>query len=143
MSLALQEGHKALPDCLPNPPVGAVLVNAGKVVACGHTQVPGGPHAEIMAINAASGDLSQAELYVTLEPCSFHGRTPSCAGAIIERGIRVVHVAMIDPDVRNAGRGLAMLRAAGVEVRLGALADEAMRQLRPYLALPANGSSAT
>jgi pyrimidine deaminase RibD-like protein len=138
MREALREGRRALPACLPNPPVGAVLVRGGAIVARGFTQAPGQPHAEAQVLAAVPGDLADAVLYVTLEPCSFHGRTPSCAAAIVERGLRVVHVALTDPDPRNDGRGLRMLREAGVEVHVGALRSEAARELGPYLALPAN-----
>lgn len=131
---ALREGRHALPACLPNPPVGCVLVRDGKVVARGHTQLPGLPHAEAMALQMLEGDLSDVTAYVTLEPCSFHGRTPSCARALIARGVRKVVVAAIDPDIRNNGKGIELLRAAGIEVRLGVLAREALEDLGPYLA---------
>src|SRR4051812_40296985 len=79
MSLALAEGRKALPDCIPNPPVGCVLVRDGRVVASGYTNRPGQPHAEAMALSQLAGLLSDVTAFVTLEPCSFRGRTPSCA----------------------------------------------------------------
>jgi riboflavin biosynthesis protein RibD len=135
---ALSEGRMALPACLPNPPVGCVLVQSGAIIGRGHTQPPGGPHAEIGALAASQGDLADATLYVTLEPCSFHGRTPSCAQAIIARGIRNVVVAIIDPDPRNNGAGIEKLRAAGIDVRLGIMEEEARADLGPYLNLPAN-----
>jgi len=138
MRLALEEGRRALPACLPNPPVGAVLVRHGEVIARGYTQPPGQPHAEAMALAQVTGDLSDCVMYVTLEPCSFHGRTASCAEALLARGIRLVCVALTDPDERNAGKGLERLRAAGIPVFLGTLAGEAHQDLRPYLNLPAN-----
>lgn len=138
MRLALTEGRRALPACLPNPPVGAVLVRDGQVIATGFTQPPGRPHAEAMALAQVDGDLSDAVLYVTLEPCSFHGRTPSCADAVLARGLRTLTVAIIDPDPRNAGKGIEQLRAASVAVFLGTLAAEAKADLGPYLNLPAN-----
>ena len=95
MRAALLEGRKALPLCLPNPPVGCVLVKAEKIIASGHTQAPGMNHAEAMALAQISGDLTGVTAYVTLEPCSFHGRTPSCAKAIIASGIDRVVVAML------------------------------------------------
>ncbi len=140
MRLALEEGRRALPGCLPNPPVGAVLVRGDEVIARGYTQPPGQPHAEAMALAQVTGDLSDCLLYVTLEPCSFHGRTPPCADAAIERGLKTVCVALVDPDPRNDGKGLERLRAAGVAVWLGTLAPEAQRDLGPYLNLPANRS---
>lgn len=138
MRAALEEGRRALPACLPNPPVGAVIVRDGAIVARGFTQPPGRPHAEAMALAQVAGDLSDCVMYVTLEPCSFHGRTPSCAEAIVERGLKVVCVAIPDPDSRNAGKGLERLRAAGVAVYLGALAAQAQSDLGPHLDLPEN-----
>lgn len=138
MRMALEEGRKALPGCLPNPPVGCVLVRDGLIVAQAHTQAPGHPHAEAGALVMMEGDLADVTAYVTLEPCSFHGRTPSCAKGLIERGVRRVVVALIDPDPRNQGRGLQMLRDAAIEVRLGVCEREAIRDLASWLALPEN-----
>jgi pyrimidine deaminase RibD-like protein len=138
MQLALVEGRRALPACLPNPPVGAVLVRDGTVLATGYTQPPGQPHAEIMALAQVDGDLADAQLYVTLEPCSFHGRTPSCADALLARGLKTVTVALLDPDARNAGKGVERLRAGGVAVYLGLLAAQARQEIGRYLDLPAN-----
>lgn len=143
MRAALEEGRRALPSCLPNPPVGAVIVRNGAIIARGYTQPPGRPHAEAMALAQVPGDLDDCVMYVTLEPCSFHGRTPSCAEGLIERGMKVVCVALPDPDDRNAGKGLERLRAAGVAVFLGALAREAQDDLGPYLNLPANRPAKT
>lgn len=138
MRVALEEGRRALPACLPNPPVGAVLVRGGEIVARGYTQPPGQPHAESMAFAQVDGDLSDCVLYVTLEPCSFRGRTPSCAEALIARGVKVACVAIPDPDPRNDGKGLERLRGAGVAVFVGLLAGDAQADLGPYLNLPAN-----
>jgi riboflavin biosynthesis protein RibD len=138
MSQALSEGRKALPACLPNPPVGCVLVQGGSIIGRGHTQPPGGAHAEIGALAALRGEAGTATLFVTLEPCSFHGRTPSCAEAIIASGIRTVVVAILDPDPRNSGAGIEKLRAAGIEVRVGPMQEQAQADLGPYLNLPAN-----
>jgi pyrimidine deaminase RibD-like protein len=115
-----------------------VLVRRGELLARGHTQAPGEPHAEIMALEQIPGDLSDVELYVTLEPCSFRGRTPSCAEALLARGIRTVTVALLDPDPRNAGKGIERLRAGGVTVFCGTLAAQACREMGPYLNLPEN-----
>lgn len=134
MHLALVEGRKALPACLPNPPIGCVLVQDGRVVASGFTQPPGELHAEAMALSQVSGDLSDAIAYVTLEPCSFHGRTPSCARALVGRGIQRVVVATLDPDPRNSGAGIEILRAAGVDVSVGVLEHRALGDVGPYLA---------
>ncbi|UCJ15284.1 bifunctional diaminohydroxyphosphoribosylaminopyrimidine deaminase/5-amino-6-(5-phosphoribosylamino)uracil reductase RibD [Pseudomonas sp. MM211] len=134
MSLALAEGRQALPACLPNPPVGCVLVREGRVVSRGHTQAPGQHHAEAMALAQLPARSQQGlTAYVTLEPCSFHGRTPSCAQALVSQGIERVFIAMLDPDPRNAGAGARILVDAGIEVVIGVSADEAERDLREYL----------
>jgi pyrimidine deaminase RibD-like protein len=87
---------------------------------------------------AASGNLADATLFVTLEPCSFQGRTPSCAEAIVAAGIRSVVVAIIDPDPRNNGAGIEKLRAAGINVQVGLMDKEAQVDLAPHLNLPSN-----
>ena len=132
MRAALTEGRKALPLCLPNPPVGCVLVKAGAIVARGHTQQPGLHHAEAMALSQVLGDLTNVTAYVTLEPCSFQGRTPSCAKALVTSGIRQIVVAMLDPDPRNSGAGIRILEAGGVNVFVGLLECEAIADLSPY-----------
>jgi pyrimidine deaminase RibD-like protein len=138
MRLALAEGRRALPACLPNPPVGCVLARDGQVIASGFTNPPGAHHAEAMALAQLDGDLSDVVAYVTLEPCSFDGRTPSCADALVARGIRRVVIGIVDPDSRNVGAGIVRLRDAGVEVEVGVQANEARSDLEQYLALAAN-----
>nr|WP_256357499.1 bifunctional diaminohydroxyphosphoribosylaminopyrimidine deaminase/5-amino-6-(5-phosphoribosylamino)uracil reductase RibD [Halomonas sp. 18071143] len=133
MKLALCESKKALPECLPNPPVGCVLIRDGVTVSVGHTRAPGKCHAEADALANYSGPLSELTAYVTLEPCSFHGRTPACADALIAHGIECVVVALIDPDPRNNGRGLEKLRQAGIEVIEGVCEEEASEILGVYL----------
>jgi len=133
MRLALIEGRKALPLCRPNPPVGCVVVRGGEVVAAGYTQPPYQPHAEPMALRELHGDLLDATMFVTLEPCAFHQRTPSCAQEMIARRVGAVYVALIDPHPRNRGAGIALLRDAGIAVMTGLLEDEARAQLGPYL----------
>lgn len=138
MAEALIESRKALPACRPNPPVGCVIVGGGRIVARGFTGPPGAPHAEAAAISLLgvphdNGDLAA---FVTLEPCAFAGRTPSCAKALVERGIGAVFVGIIDPDPRNSGSGLQLLRDAGVTVELGLLEDEIRAFLEPYLIVP-------
>src|SRR5262249_30151060 len=135
MAEALAESGKALPLCRPNPPVGCVIVSAGRIVARGFTGPPGEPHAEAAAI-LSLGDGGGAEglaAFVTLEPCAFVGRTPSCAQALVDRGISSVFVGIIDPDPRNSGNGLQMLRDAGVAVELGILESAIRSFLSPYL----------
>ncbi len=129
MREALVEGRRALPACRPNPPVGCVIVRGGVVVARGHTQPPYQPHAEPMALAQLEGPLDDAIAFVTLEPCAFHGRTPSCAAEMIRRRVGTTYVAMVDPHPRNRGQGIAMLREAGLTVHIGLLEDEARADL--------------
>lgn len=129
MREALLEGRRALPACRPNPPVGCVLVRGGAIVARGHTQPPYQPHAEPMALAQVEGPLGDVTAFVTLEPCAFHQRTPSCARELIRRGVGRVVVAMLDPHPKNRGRGVEMLRDAGVEVTTGVLEAEARTDL--------------
>jgi pyrimidine deaminase RibD-like protein len=129
---AVREGQKALPGCLPNPPVGCVIVLHGREIARGHTSPPGHPHAEATALKLTNQSAG-ASVYVTLEPCSFEGRTPSCAEALIKAGVSRVYVGIIDPHPRNRGRGIELLRAAGISVEVGILGREVERFLSPYL----------
>jgi pyrimidine deaminase RibD-like protein len=133
MRAAIAEGKQALPACRPNPPVGCVLVRAGVIVARGFTQPPYRPHAEPMALSQLDGDLEDVIAFVTLEPCAFHQRTPSCAKEMIARRVGRVYVALIDPHPKNQGRGIEMLREAGIRVVTDFLADEARPHLGPYL----------
>jgi diaminohydroxyphosphoribosylaminopyrimidine deaminase / 5-amino-6-(5-phosphoribosylamino)uracil reductase len=105
----------------PNPMVGAVVVKAGKVVAEGYHVAAGLPHAERIALDRAGKGARGATLYVTLEPCTHHGRTPPCTPAVVESGVRRVVVAMEDPNPLVKGRGIARLRDEGIEVRKGVL----------------------
>jgi diaminohydroxyphosphoribosylaminopyrimidine deaminase/5-amino-6-(5-phosphoribosylamino)uracil reductase len=128
MLLALREARRGLGRTSPNPAVGAVIVSArGKVLARGWHRAAGCPHAEIEAIRklARPGLARGASLYVTLEPCSTHGRTPPCVDAIIAAGFARVVAGAIDPNPDHGGRGLDRLRAAGIEVVSGVLAAEA------------------
>src|SRR5471032_1077077 len=133
MQLALAQGRLALPDCIPNPPVGCVLVKDNVVIAQGYTQAPGFHHAEAMALSLLTNGCSGVTAFVTLEPCSFHGRTPSCAQALVERGVERVVVGMLDPDPRNAGAGIKILQDAGITVVVGVLAEEAAQDLSGFL----------
>ncbi|HVW27528.1 MAG TPA: bifunctional diaminohydroxyphosphoribosylaminopyrimidine deaminase/5-amino-6-(5-phosphoribosylamino)uracil reductase RibD [Polyangiaceae bacterium] len=133
MREAIAEGQKALPACRPNPPVGCVLVRGGVIVARGYTQPPYQPHAEPAALRQLEGDLPDVTAFVTLEPCAFHQRTPSCAKEMIARRIGYVYVALIDPHPKNQGRGIQMLRDAGIPVVTDFLSDEARPHLAPYL----------
>lgn len=109
----------------PNPRVGAVIVESGEIVAKGHFEHDGGPHAERQALATLGRDPKEdAVLYVTLEPCSTHGRTGACTGAIIESGIRRVVVGSMDPTPEHRGNGLRVLEKAGIEVSSGVLETE-------------------
>ncbi|MDW8290981.1 MAG: bifunctional diaminohydroxyphosphoribosylaminopyrimidine deaminase/5-amino-6-(5-phosphoribosylamino)uracil reductase RibD [Armatimonadota bacterium] len=112
----------------PNPMVGAVLVKDGRIVGEGYHRRAGMPHAEVEALRRAGEQARGATLYVNLEPCSHWGRTPPCADAIIEAGVRCVYAAMQDPNPLVAGKGFARLHEAGVEVHVGVLEEQA-RQL--------------
>jgi len=112
----------------PNPMVGATIVKDGKIIGEGWHEVFGGPHAEINAIRKARESVKDATLYVSLEPCSYHGKTPACSLEIIKQGFKKVFVATPDPNPLVAGRGVEMLRHAGIEVETGLLETEA-RQL--------------
>src|SRR5262249_9128467 len=127
MALALSLGRRELGRTWPNPAVGAVLVREGNVVGRGWTQAGGRPHAEPEALRRAAGLARDGTLYVTLEPCSHHGRTPPCADAIIAAGVRRVVSAMEDPNPEVAGAGHARLRAHGIEVEVGSGGDAARR----------------
>ena len=116
----------------PNPAVGAVIVNGSRIVGEGATQPPGGPHAEVMALREAGEQARGATMYVTLEPCAHFGRTPPCTDTLIEAGLARVVVAVGDPDLRVAGRGLNQLREAGIEVSLGDGAAEGAIHYEAY-----------
>ena len=135
MAAALTESRKALPACQPNPPVGCVIVSEDQILSRGFTGAPGEPHAEASSIASLSYSGSAAALsaFVTLEPCAFQGRTPSCAMALIDRGIGLVCVGIVDPDPRNNGKGLRLLLDAGVRVELGILEQTVREFLAPYL----------
>ena len=125
MAHALRLARRGLGNVWPNPAVGCVLVRAGRVVGRGWTQPGGRPHAEPVALDQAAGLARGATAYVTLEPCAHHGRTPPCAEALARAGIARCVTALTDPDPRVAGQGHAILRAAGIEVTEGVLADRA------------------
>lgn len=125
MRAALALARRGLGGTWPNPSVGCVIVRDGRVMARGVTAPGGRPHAEAVALALAGAAARGATAYVTLEPCSHHGRTPPCADGLIEAGVARVVVACGDPDPRVDGRGLARLRAAGVAVTTGVLRAEA------------------
>lgn len=127
MRTALSLGRRGMGQCWPNPAVGCVIVRDGRVVGRGWTQPGGRPHAEVEALARAGEAARGATAYVTLEPCAHHGKTPPCADALVRAGIARVVAPLEDSDARVAGQGFARLRAAGIEVVTGVLADEAAR----------------
>jgi len=131
MSLALALGRRGLGNTWPNPAVGAVIVRdeggGPVIVGRGWTQPGGRPHAEVEALRRAGDAARGATMYVTLEPCSHHGKSPPCADAIVAAGIARVVAALEDPNPEVSGRGHARLRAAGIAVEVGLRAEEAQR----------------
>jgi diaminohydroxyphosphoribosylaminopyrimidine deaminase/5-amino-6-(5-phosphoribosylamino)uracil reductase len=125
---ALTEARRGIGSASPNPAVGAVLVQGGRVISSGYHRASGSPHAEIECLAAAPrGSLRSATLYVTLEPCSTTGRTPPCTEAIVCRGVGRIVIGATDPNPLHAGRGIDQLRAAGIKVTTGVLAAECSR----------------
>ncbi|MFQ3787918.1 bifunctional diaminohydroxyphosphoribosylaminopyrimidine deaminase/5-amino-6-(5-phosphoribosylamino)uracil reductase RibD [Halomonas sp. A29] len=145
MTRALQLARRGLYTTHSNPRVGCVLVKNRRLVGEGWHVRAGEPHAEVHALRMAGEAARRATAYVTLEPCSHHGRTGPCAVALVEAGVKRVVVAMQDPNPEVAGRGIAMLRAAGIEVEVGLLEEEArslnlgfisrMTRQRPFVRL--------
>jgi diaminohydroxyphosphoribosylaminopyrimidine deaminase / 5-amino-6-(5-phosphoribosylamino)uracil reductase len=136
MLQAVRVAEPARRHASPNPWVGAVLVTASGSVFQGATSPPGGPHAEVTALRLAAehGDVTTGStLYTTLEPCAHRGRTPPCVDAIVGAGVARVVVGLIDPDPQVAGKGVATLEGAGIEVTVGVGSEHVERQLVPYL----------
>jgi diaminohydroxyphosphoribosylaminopyrimidine deaminase/5-amino-6-(5-phosphoribosylamino)uracil reductase len=125
MAQAILLARLAQGQVSPNPAVGAVLVKNDVIIGQGYTQPPGGDHAEIVALKQAGGEAREAVLYVTLEPCCHHGRTPPCTQALIEAGITEVHFPIVDPNPKVAGKGQAELQKAGIKIYVGEHAEEA------------------
>lgn len=138
MSRALQLARRGQYSAMPNPHVGCVLVREGLVIGEGFTCPAGGNHAEVEALNAA-GDATGATAYVTLEPCSHHGKTGPCAEALVRAGVVRVVVAMTDPNPLVAGQGVEKLRAAGIAVECGLLEREARAVIPGYIARMTRG----
>jgi diaminohydroxyphosphoribosylaminopyrimidine deaminase/5-amino-6-(5-phosphoribosylamino)uracil reductase len=127
MRLALENAKAMSGQTAPNPMVGSVIVNEGRIVGVGSHLKPGEPHAEIHALRMAGDAARGGTIYVTLEPCSHHGRTGPCAEAIVQAGIAKVVIAALDPNPLVAGRGIKILQDAGIEVIQGVLAEEATK----------------
>ncbi|MCJ9669319.1 MULTISPECIES: bifunctional diaminohydroxyphosphoribosylaminopyrimidine deaminase/5-amino-6-(5-phosphoribosylamino)uracil reductase RibD [unclassified Neorhizobium] len=122
-----------------NPSVGCVIVKDGEVVGSAVTAPGGRPHAETQALDIAGEKARGATAYVTLEPCSHYGRTPPCANALVEAGVARVVISLTDPDPRVSGRGIAILRDAGIVVETGLMEDEGRRALAAYLTRQTKG----
>ncbi len=131
MAHALALGRRGLGRTWPRPSVGCVIVRDGRVIARGRTDADG--HAEAHALHAAGEAARGATAYVSLEPCAHHGRTPPCAEALVAAGVARVVTALEDPDPRVSGRGHAILRAAGITVETGVMADVARRDHAGFL----------
>jgi len=127
MQRCLALAKKASGFTAPNPMVGAVIVKDGRVISEGYHQYFGGPHAEVEAIKNAQEDLKGAHIYVSLEPCSYYGKTPPCSLAIIQHGFAKVFIATLDPNPQIAGKGAESIRKAGIEVEIGLLEKEALK----------------
>jgi len=125
MALALALGARGQGACWPNPAVGCVIVQDGRIVGRGWTQPGGRPHAETEALAQAGAAAAGATAYVSLEPCAHHGKTPPCCDALVAAKVGRVVIALRDPDPRVNGRGAARVRAAGIAVTEGVLADRA------------------
>jgi len=133
MKTALTLASRARGMTSPNPMVGAVVVKDGRIAGSGYHHKFGLAHAETLALENAGSRSRGGELYVNLEPCAHHGHTPPCAAAIVEAGIKKVFVGIVDPDTRVRGKGIKFLRAHGVSVEVGLLAEEAERLNEGYL----------
>jgi diaminohydroxyphosphoribosylaminopyrimidine deaminase/5-amino-6-(5-phosphoribosylamino)uracil reductase len=145
MKVALSLARRQLGRTHPNPSVGAVIVKNGQIIANGITANGGRPHAETMALNDAGENAKNADLYVTLEPCSHHGKTPPCINAIIRSGIKAVYISCRDPNPEVNGAGIEALKKAGIKVIENICHKEALeinrgffsviKKKRPYIAL--------
>ena len=134
MALAIEEAEKGLGRTSPNPLVGSVIVRDGEVVSKGYHRGPGELHAEVAALEKLDPEVAKgSDLYVNLEPCCHHGRTPPCTDAILEAGVSRVFIGIEDPNPRVSGEGIEQLRAAGVDVIVGVLEEESYRLNRAYV----------
>ena len=134
MARAMALGEAARRIAAPNPWVGCVVLDAnGEIAGEGATAAPGGAHAEVTALAGAGPAAEGGTVVVTLEPCCHQGRTPPCVNPILEAGVRRVVAAIEDPNPLVAGKGVAALQEAGIEVEVGLRAEEVSEQLRPYL----------
>ncbi|MCM2357281.1 MAG: bifunctional diaminohydroxyphosphoribosylaminopyrimidine deaminase/5-amino-6-(5-phosphoribosylamino)uracil reductase RibD [Geobacteraceae bacterium] len=133
MRRAIALARRGIGRTAPNPAVGCVIVRDGVIVGEGWHKKAGTPHAEVHALRRALDAARGADVYVTLEPCSHYGKTPPCAEALIAAGVKRVFAAMEDPNPKVSGRGVEMLRAAGIEVALGLLETESRLLNEPFI----------
>ncbi|GAB2558522.1 bifunctional diaminohydroxyphosphoribosylaminopyrimidine deaminase/5-amino-6-(5-phosphoribosylamino)uracil reductase RibD [Gracilibacillus alcaliphilus] len=157
MDLALNLAEATVGQTSPNPSVGAVVVKNGELLGVGTHLKAGQDHAEVHAINQAGTQAKGADIYVTLEPCAHYGKTPPCAELIIQQQLNKVYIACLDPNPKVAGKGVAMLRAAGIDVEVGLQETRALKinqhffhyqyKKRPFVTLKAattlDGKTAT
>ena len=132
MSIALKEAVKGAGKVSPNPLVGAVIVKNGKIIGKGYHKEFGGKHAEVHAIENCTENPFGSDMYVTLEPCSHHGKTPPCTDRIIAEKIKRVFIGSIDSSPHSSGRGVSLLRASGIEVITGVLEEECRLMNEPF-----------
>ncbi|WP_017473494.1 bifunctional diaminohydroxyphosphoribosylaminopyrimidine deaminase/5-amino-6-(5-phosphoribosylamino)uracil reductase RibD [Amphibacillus jilinensis] len=128
MALAISLAESTIGQTSPNPSVGAVVVKAGRIVGIGSHLKAGEGHAEVLALQQAGDHAEGADVYVTLEPCAHYGQTPPCAKLLIEKKVKRVYIATVDPNPKVAGQGIAMLKDAGIEVELG-IDEQRARQI--------------
>lgn len=133
MAEALALASRAAGYTHPNPMVGAVVVKEGRIIGCGYHHRAGEAHAEVHALAEAGEGAKDATLYVTLEPCAHYGKTPPCANRVVEAGIKRVVVGIVDPNPLVAGKGVRILRNAGIEVTIGVLAHECARLTEGFI----------
>ncbi len=124
MEHALHLAEKGIGTTSPNPRVGAVVVSKGEIAGEGWHEKAGAPHAEVAALRSAGGKAKGSNLYVTMEPCSTTGKTPPCTDEIVKAGVRKVFIGSVDPNPRNSGSGIEILRANGIEVEVGILEEQ-------------------
>ncbi len=133
MKAAVKAAENARGKCSPNPYVGALVVRNGSILATGWTQQYGSDHAEVNALKKIDFQATNAEMYVTLEPCAHHGKTPPCTQSIISSGIKRVFIGITDPNPLVAGKGIQQLQDAGIEVQYGFMQEVIAAQLESYL----------
>ncbi len=132
MQCALDLAYQGLGRTAPNPAVGAVIVKDGEIVGRGFHPRAGEPHAEVFALRDAGARARDADVYVTLEPCSHYGKTPPCAEALVAAGVKRVFVGVTDPNPRVAGAGIALLEKAGIDVLVGVQEEQCRRLIAPF-----------